>query len=141
MSNLSLFGSPRVRHAGEKGWCCVGFMLATAVGSLIATHAPAGPACKPVLNVKDATFSAMLPPTLERRWTATVVVDASACATTAGYFELGVRREKESSLYLEFREQLIWSAPSTLIGIDFAADEAMGSYWIDSVQACPCAKR
>jgi hypothetical protein len=27
-----------------------------------------------------------------------------------------------------------------MVGVDFWADEAVESHWIDSVQACPCAK-
>jgi hypothetical protein len=26
------------------------------------------------------------------------------------------------------------------VGVDFWADEAVEHYWIDSVQACPCAR-
>jgi len=68
------------------------------------------------------------------------VADASRCATTAGYFEIGISRMKENSIELEFRQQFIWSSPSVTISVDFAADEAVEGYWIDSVQACPCAK-
>jgi hypothetical protein len=77
---------------------------------------------------------------MERKWTAAVTVDASRCATTAGYFEVGFLREKENGAELEFREQFIWSVPSVKIGVDFWADEAAERYWIDSVQACPCAR-
>jgi len=68
----------------------------------------------------------MQPPTLERRWTAIVSADARRCATTAGYFEMGLAREKETGLELEFREQFIWSLPSVTVGVDFWADEAVG---------------
>jgi hypothetical protein len=77
---------------------------------------------------------------MERKWIATVTADASRCATTAGYFEVGFSREKEYSLGLEFREQFIWSGPSTKIGLDFWFDEAVEAYWVDSIQPCPCAK-
>ena len=49
-------------------------------------------------------------------------------------------RQKENGLELEFREQFIWSVPQVLVSVDFWADEAVGTYWIDSVQPCPCAK-
>ena len=73
-------------------------------------------------------------------WTAVVSADASGCATTAGYFEVGFSRMKENAVELEFREQFIWSSPSVTIGLGFWADEAVESVWIDSVQACPCVR-
>jgi hypothetical protein len=100
----------------------------------------AAPVCKPTLTIKNVAFTEMLPPTLERKWSATVIADASRCASTAGYFEIGISRIKEYGADLEFREEFIWSAPSVKIGLDFAADEAVQSYWIDSVQECPCAR-
>jgi hypothetical protein len=96
--------------------------------------------CKPTLTFKEVKFSQMQPPTLERKWTAIVSADASRCATTAGYFEIGSRGRRKTASELEFREQFIWSAPSVLVGVDFWADEAVERYWIDSVQACLCAK-
>jgi hypothetical protein len=103
-------------------------------------HVSAGQACRPALTITKAQLSPMLPPTLERKWTAIVVADASRCATTAGYFEVGISRLKEFGPELDFREQFIWSAPSVAIGVDFAADEAVEHAWIDSVQTCPCAE-
>ena len=102
--------------------------------------AVAGQVCKPALTVTNARLSEMQPPTLERRWTATVSADVRRCATTAGYFEIGLERQKETGLEVEFREQFIWSLPQVLVSVDFWADEAVGTYWIDSIQPCPCAK-
>jgi hypothetical protein len=96
--------------------------------------------CRPALAFKEVQFSPMQLHTGERRWTAKVFADASRCATTAGYFEIGFSRLKENGVEVEFREQFIWSTPSSLVGVDFWADEAVESYWVDSVQACPCAK-
>lgn len=115
-------------------------LLAGCVGLTGVAHAGSPPVCKPVLAIKDVQFPAMQLPAMERKWTATVTADASRCATTAGYFEVGFLREKEYSLGLEFREQFIWSVPSVKIGLDFWFDEAVESYWVDSVQPCPCAK-
>jgi hypothetical protein len=115
-------------------------LLASSIGLVGAAQAGSQPVCKPVLAVKDVQFSTMQAPTMERKWTAVVTVDASRCATTAGYFEVGFLREKENGVELEFREQFIWSVPSVKIGLDFWADEAAESHWIDSVQACPCAR-
>jgi len=119
---------------------CISAMLAGLIGLTCVTQAAGGQVCKPTLSFKEVQFSAMRPPTLERRWTAIVSVDASRCATTAGYFEVGISRQKENAVELEFREQFIWSSPAVMVGVDFWADEAVESHWIDSVQACPCAR-
>ena len=103
------------------------------------TQAAGRQACKPTLAFKEVQFSPMQPPTLERRWTAIVSADASRCTTTAGYFEIGFSRLKENGVEVEFREQFIWSSPTVTVGVDFWADEAVESYWIDSIQTCPCA--
>jgi hypothetical protein len=114
-------------------------LLAAAMAVSGTSFSAAGPVCKPKLTVKDIRLSDVQRGTQERRWTATVSADASRCATTAGYFDLGVLRQKENAVELQFREQFVWSAPTVMIGIDFWADEAVEDYWIDGVQACPCA--
>ena len=81
----------------------------------------------------------MTPPTMERRWTAMVTVDASRCAANAsGYFDLGITRQKELGYELDFRDQFTWLAPSVKIGVDFSADEAVEKYWIENVTPCTC---
>jgi hypothetical protein len=107
--------------------------------ALASTPVFSGEVCKPTLTIANSQLSATTP-TLERKWTATVIVDDSRCATTAGYFEMGFLREKEESPDLAFQEQFIWSAPSVLIGLDFWRDEAVGEYWIYRIHPCPCAK-
>ena len=114
-------------------------VLAGLVGLLSAQDAVAARVCKPVLAVTHVAFTGMQPPYLERRWTAKVSADASSCATTAGYFEIGFARQKENGMELEFREQFIWSVPAVTVGVDFWADEAVEAYWVDSIQSCPCA--
>ncbi len=119
---------------------CVAWVVAGSVSFVGVTHAAANLTCRPSLVIKDGQLSEMLKPTLERKWTAVVSVDASRCATTAGYFEVGFSRLKENSIDLDFREQFAWSSPKVTIGVDFWADEAVESYWIDSIQECPCAR-
>lgn len=90
------------------------------------TLAVAEQPCRPILAIKDVRFSAMQPPTLERKWTATVSVDASAApANAAGYFEIVLSRLKEIGPEVEFREPFIWLPPSVLVGTDFSDDEAV----------------
>ena len=119
---------------------CMFFLLASGIGLVGLTQAYGGEICRPVLAIKEPQLSPMQPPTMERKWTAIVSADASRCATTAGYFEAGFSRLKENAVELEFREQFIWSSPSVMIGLDFWADEAVESAWVDSIQACLCSR-
>lgn len=122
------------------GRSCVAWLLAGLFSLIGVTQAVSERICKPALLLEDVQFSEMQPPTLVRRWTAILSVDASRCTTTAGYFEIGFSRLKETAPELEFREQFIWSAPSVRLAVDFAADEAVEAYWIDKVYPCPCAR-
>lgn len=95
--------------------------------------------CKPSLSVKDVQLSKFDSATLVRKWTATVSVDGSRCATNAsGHFDIGFLRAKENSYDLEFRARFIWLAPSVEVGMDFWADEAVEKYWIENVTPCSC---
>ena len=87
---------------------------------------------------KEVQFSEMQRPTMERKWTAVVSVDASRCATTAGSFEIVFLRQKETGFEVEFREQFIWRSPAVTVAVDFWADEAVEGYWIHNVAPCPC---
>jgi len=73
---------------------------------------PAGrPLCRPALAFTDVQFSPMQPPTMERRWSATVLVDASSCAkNSAGYFEILFSRLKETAPEIDFHEEFMWFA-------------------------------
>jgi hypothetical protein len=98
----------------------------------------AGP-CQPDLVVKEVRLSEMQPPTMERKWTAVVSVDASRCAAnSAGYFEIVFNRLLEIGPELEFGEQFIWLPPSVKIGVDFGPYEAVEWYRIDNITPCAC---
>lgn len=138
MSNVTVSVIPaRRRYCAVRK--AVAWLLAGMIGSVGVTQAAGEPICRPALRVTKAHLSEMRPPTLERRWTAIVAVDASRCASTAGYFEIGISRMKEYGGELEFRERFIWSSPAVTVSVDFAADEAVETYRIDGIQACPCA--
>jgi hypothetical protein len=122
------------------GRSCVAGLLVGLISLIGVGQAVSEQTCKAALVLKDVQFSEMRPPTLVRRWTAIVSVDASRCATRVGYFEIGFSRLKETAPELEFREQFIWSAPSVKLAVEFAADEAVEAYWIDKVYPCPCAR-
>lgn len=119
---------------------CVAGVLAAGIGLTGPAHASGRQICRPSLTFGQVQFSEMRPPTQERRWTAIVSVDASACMTGSGQFEIGFLRLKENGADWEFHERFRWSVPSVEIAVDFWADEAVEDYWIDDVLACPCAR-
>ena len=81
----------------------------------------------------------MQPPTLERKWSAVVSVDASRCATNSGgAFEIGFLRLKENGVDAEFRERFRWLPPAVKVDVDFWADEAVERYWFDNIAPCLC---
>ena len=115
------------------------WFLAGIIGFIGVTQAVGQQECRPALAFKEIYFSEMQPPTLERKWTAVVSVDASGCATNSGgYFEIVFSRLKEIGPEIEFRERFTWSPPSVKIEVDFAADEAVERYWFDNTAPCPC---
>ncbi len=145
MSTVTLFGFPRSALVSLAGLVPAASkmlrLLAGAIALIHVTPAAGEPVCRPTLTVTQVQLSEMKLPMLERKWTATVLVDASRCApNSSGYFELGVLREKENAAVLEFSEEFVWMAPSVKIGIDFWADEAVEHAWINKVTTCPCAR-
>ena len=121
-------------------------LLATIIGLVSVRHAIGENLCRPDLTINEVEFSTMMPPTLERTWSAVVAVDASACtADSKGYFEIVFTRLSENAPDLEFRKQFMWSAPSFVwqvpsvgVGLAFAADEAVERYRIENVTPCVC---
>jgi hypothetical protein len=121
-------------------------VLATIIGLVSVRHAIGENLCRPDLTINEVEFSAMVPPTLERTWSAVVAVDASACtADSKGSFEIVFTRLSENAPDLEFRKQFMWSAPSFVwqvpsvgVGLAFAADENVEQYRIENVSPCVC---
>ena len=119
----------------------IGWFLAAGLAVTGVTQAVGQQLCKPTLTVTNAQLSEWRLPTMERKWTATVSVDASRCATnSSGRFEIGVLRLIENGVDIEFTEEFVWMSPSVKVGVDFWANEAVGRYWINKVSACTCAK-
>jgi hypothetical protein len=109
------------------------------IGLISVTQAVGQEPCRPALAVKDVQFSPMQPPTLKRTWSAVVSVDASHCAAnSSGTFEIVFTRLKETAPELDFREQFAWLPPAVNIAVDFAADEAVQRYRIDTITPCAC---
>jgi hypothetical protein len=116
------------------------FSALTLLGSLaFVSPAPAGePICKPTLGFREVRFSPMQPPTLERKWTAVLSVDASRCATASGRFGIIFSRMKENAPEAEFVEHFTWKPGAMEVSVNFWADEAVEGYWLNGVAACPC---
>ncbi len=115
-------------------------LLACALALAGVLHAAAQQSCRPTLAFREVEFSPMQPPTLERKWTALVSVDASRCiANSEGSFDVVFVRLKEIGVDAVFRQRFKWLPPSVQVGIGFSADEAIGHYWIDNVTPCSCA--
>jgi hypothetical protein len=114
-------------------------LLAGIMGLVSVTQAVGQQVCRPTLAFKEAHFSQMQPPTLERKWTAVISVDTSRCpANSEGYFEIVFSRLKEIGPEIEFRERFTWLSPSVRVEVGFWADEAVERYWIDNIVPCPC---
>jgi hypothetical protein len=113
--------------------------LAGIIGFVSVAPAVGQQECKPVLAFKEVHFSEIQRPTLERKWTAVVSVEASGCrSNSGGSFEIVFLRLKEVGPDIEFRERFTWWSPSVNVEVVFWADEAVERYRIDNIASCPC---
>lgn len=113
--------------------------LSLAVLVLLGAAQPAlAETCRPSLQVKEVDFSPAVK--LQRTWSAALAVDAAACATREGTFEIAFMRLKENAIDLPFTERFTWQAGRTEISLDVWADEAVQSYAIGEIASCPCKK-
>lgn len=117
--------------------CMLG-LLAGTIGLPSLAHAAGQQTCRPALAFQEVRFSEMRPPTMERKWTAVLMADASRCSTTSGRFEIAFSRRKETGVEIEFQDQFMRKPGLVEVSIDFWADEAVAGYWIHNVAPCPC---
>src|SRR5262245_11756391 len=111
----------------NRSWVC-GF-LAGVVGLIATGHALGEQTCRPTLTFKEVACSPMRPPTMQRKWTAVVAVDAARCmAHSTGSFEIVLTRLQEFGPDSEFRESFTWAAPAVTVSADFAPTEAVQDY-------------
>jgi len=96
------------------------------------------PVCRPVLTVKEESFSPMF--NLRWIWTASINVDTSPCSTTSGLFSIRFIHLAENAPDLAFTEPFTWQLGQRKVLVEFWANEAVHKYWIEEVAACPCRK-
>ena len=73
-----------------------------------------------------------------RTWTATVLVEASRCASAGGTFEILFTRLMENGPDADFTEQFEWKPGVVDVAVDFWADEAVEAYRITRITECSC---
>jgi hypothetical protein len=56
----------------------------------------------------------------------------------AGTLRILFSRLKENATEIEFSEPFVWKPGSMEVSVNFWADEAVESYWLHSIAACPC---
>ena len=69
---------------------------------------------------------------------ASINVAASRCTTTSGLFSIGFIRLAENARDLTFNEPFIWRLGQKRVVVEFWADEAVQTYWLADIAACPC---
>ena len=114
-------------------------LVACAFVAACATNALAAITCKPLLSIKNVReLRTAERPVQPWTWKATIVADASYCATRSGNFEIDVIRIKEYSPDMQFTEKYRWNAGQFDVSIELAADEAIEDYRIGFIAPCVC---
>ena len=114
---------------------CSAFGLISLAGTAQATTAPL---CKPALAFQQVSFSPIDFETMQRRWTATLLVDASPCATPSGRFEILFALWSETAPDDDFIRAFTWTPGLMVVAVDLTAEEAIGGYWLHSIAPCSC---
>jgi hypothetical protein len=114
------------------------WVLACSFVTPAATRAHSAITCKPLLsikNIREIRTSIILQPWI---WKATIVADASYCATGSGSFEIDFIRIKEYSPDVQFTERYRWTPGQFDVTIELAADESIHDYRIGFIAPCVC---
>jgi hypothetical protein len=114
-------------------------LFACALVASWATDALAAVTCKPILSIRNVReLRTADRPVQPWTWKATIVADASYCATKSGNFEIDFMRIKEYSLDMQFTEKYRWSPGQIDVSIGLAADESILDYRIGFIAPCVC---
>jgi hypothetical protein len=114
-------------------------LLAASIGLLSPAPSRGAQVCQPAFEFREVRLSGVKDQ--QRTWTATLSVDASACATRSGPVHIGFMRQKENAMDAFFVERFTWKPKRMEISVMFWEDEAVGDYWVHLVPYCPCAGR
>lgn len=97
--------------------------------------------CRPVLSTKVVQEARpSFPQVLPWRWQATIVADASFCATRSGQFEMDFIRLKENAPDLQFTQAFRWTESQFEISMELSSDEAIAEFRIGFIAPCVCAE-
>jgi hypothetical protein len=113
-------------------------LLAGLVSAAGATGAANQAFCRPAIAPGPSGHSDVV--NRQRTWTGTFAVDASPCATAAGFFTVDFVRLKEIGPDLSFTELFTWQAGRTEVSLDLAWDEWVNAHRIGDIAPCPCRK-
>ena len=95
--------------------------------------------CKPILSVRNVReLRTAERPVEPWTWKATIVADASYCATKSGSFEIDFIRIKEYAPDTQFTEKLRWSSGQFDVSMELTADESIQDYRIGFIAPCVC---
>lgn len=103
------------------------------------TAASSAITCKPILSVKNVReLRTAERPVQPWTWKATIVADASFCATKSGNFEIDFVQIKEYSLDVQFTEKYRWTSGQIDVSMELAGDESILDYRIGFIAPCVC---
>ena len=112
------------------------FPLSVVILVFSLAQAAAETLCKPVMTFKEVRFSEVH--SQQRVWSAVLQVDASACASASGRFNINFIRLKEMAPDLLFAEQFTWRRGQVEISVKLWEDEAVHDYSIGYISLCDC---
>jgi len=75
---------------------------------------------------------------MERRWSATLSVDASRCDTASGRFEILFLLMSETAPDNDLARAFTWAPGLIEVAVDVTANEWVDGYWLQGIAACPC---
>jgi|SRR5581483_3009608 len=137
-----MFANLVTSHASYSTLGRVGVILRCAALAMVAfanvAPALAGSVCRPALAFRQVRFSPIDLETMQRRWAATLSVDASSCATASGSFEILFALWSETAPDDELVRAFTWKPGLIEVTVDVTADEAFGGYWLQGIGPCPC---
>jgi len=103
-----------------------------------AAQATAAPTCQPQLAFRQVSFSPINYETMQRRWSATLSVDASGCASASGRFQILFGLWSETAPDDDFVRPFTWTPGLMEVAVDVTANEAIAGYRLQNVSSCPC---